>query len=349
MANKQPDWLNLVPQNREQVAGLLRKHQAEPHIRAVDYSRDKRLALGLEVLRKKRIYLDTKYWIFCRDAKFGRPQKPIHHEIWQAIRTLVQSGMAICPVNHPLFVEVRRQGNPQRQQQTAEIVDELSGGVALQPPKVLIEIEILHLLTRLMQVGDGVYPLNQMVWTYAGYLLGESTPVCKMLDAATNQVLQKCMFDTLAGLPFSAIVAAMQEAGVPPGLSDAAFQERQAEMAEQHRHEFKSFDEVFMIEVAGMLDLIKPVIRETLLYIYARYTGGKITPADDGAVQESVRQFSNLIYHAYMLGKLSVELPILQISAGIHAAVRHQNRRYAKGDLYDGLHTEMPCHTAISF
>lgn len=54
----------------------LHRHFEEPNVSVDAHSRRRRLRLGEDVLSKVRIYLDQRYWIYCRDAMLGNPAEP---------------------------------------------------------------------------------------------------------------------------------------------------------------------------------------------------------------------------------------------------------------------------------
>jgi len=112
----------------------------------------------------------------------------------------------------------------------------------------------------------------------------------------------------------------------------------------RHRHEVTSFEVVFMSEIAGALDTMKLEIAEMLRNFCMREK--KQAPSiGSPELSESVRQTSNLIYHAFSLKKLTVDFPILHIGAGLHAAKRHRQQPYKRGDHWDHKHA----HSALAY
>jgi hypothetical protein len=321
------------------------RHFAEPHISAAQHSLARRISLGAEVLGKRRIYLDQKFWIFCRDAHLGKPNKPSHDLIWRALCSLVDTGRVVCPVAYPVLIETFKQGDAQRRKATATVIDRLSCRVALQPFPELVRIELYHLFRKHAKGKSAVYPLKRLVWTYAGWIAGEMIADNPVFDDATNNALQKGMFDTLAAAPFSSIIDATSGKPSPP-LEDT--EQHYAKLnadTTQHQDEVTSFDTVFMSEVAGTLDTIKPDIAGMLRHHYEEETKQVPPPPGSSEETESVRLMSNLIYHAYRLKKWTVEFPFLHVGAGIHAAVRYRRQPYKRGDHWDHLHA----HPALAY
>jgi hypothetical protein len=331
------DWLRFLDSHKTEHDRRLTQHLTEPHISSSEYSQKMRHELGSKALGKKRIYLDQKYWIYLRDAKNGIPQRPIHAGIWQIIRSSVNKGMAVCPVSYPVYCETFKQANPLKRRETAEIIDELSLGIAIQPFLELLKIELLHLLLHFS--GMHTLPLENMVWLPVGYICGELIPTNTAFDAAIQTAIQKTMYDVMASSTFQAHIEALEPVATEMLHDDSEFQERQNTQCELHRHEFKTFHEAFMIEVRGFLDGIHAELDIALKQLYEKSSGILPDPNDMGATV-AVRLYSNLLYHAYNEKKLTTEFPSLYIACGIHAATRHQNRTFSKGDRDDHLHAK---------
>lgn len=328
-----------------QMAELSELHFNEPHVSASQHRDDRRIALGATVLRKTRIYLDQRYWIYCRDAHLGRPQQPIHLPIWQSLCALVDAGKAICPVAYPVLVETFKQRDPTSRAATATVIDRLAQGVAMQPYHDLIGCELHHFILKCLKGADAVRPLKQLAWTYPAWITGQKVPRFRDLDDASNNALQKCLFDSLAGLPFSVLVEAGKDGSFPVAWDGDEHYRKLNAGVKEHQHEVTSFDVVFLSEVAGVLDEYNDVIPQLWLRLMERETGRiaeSPTPAD---AAESVRLTRNLVHHAYRLKKLSTDLPFVHIIAGLHAAVRYRRQQYKSGDHWDFLHA----HQALPY
>ena len=93
------EWLSNKP-------NTIRYHLENPDVDLVSYMRKRRLAFGEQVTQKRRIYLDTRYWIFIRDVFLGRKQKPIHAGIVEELKRLCSDGSTICPISYSIFAEL---------------------------------------------------------------------------------------------------------------------------------------------------------------------------------------------------------------------------------------------------
>ncbi len=343
--NPKPAWLQAIWQGGPDIREREERHFAEEHVSAAQYSRSRRLALGAEMLGKTCIYMDQKYWIYCRDAMIGCPQKPIHTDIWNTLKVLVESDRAVCPVAYPIYAETFKQGDLEKRRIIATVIDTLSRGVAIQPFPELIRIELYHLIESNLKGIDTVYPLRRLAWTYTGWVVGEIVYYSPIFTAAVNDAIQKCMFDQISAARFSTIIEAMADEGMPPHNDNVEFYEKLNAGATQYRQEAATFEMAFQGEVAGFLDGIRPEITSFLAHQFCTATKQPAPSPDSPEAVEATRLTRNLIYHAYRLGKWTTQFPALHIGSGIHAAVRHRRQPYKLGDLWDNLHA----HAALGY
>ena len=88
------------------------RHRAEPDLSPADYLRWLRIELGESLISRWAVYLDTKYWIYLRDAHLERPQHHTHPELLERLVELVMAGKAFCPLSATTFVEISRHSPP---------------------------------------------------------------------------------------------------------------------------------------------------------------------------------------------------------------------------------------------
>jgi hypothetical protein len=329
-----PDWIQAL----DPKFHTLSFHLQHPEVSRDEYIRSQYVALGEQVLAQRRIYLDQKYWIYCRDVVRGRPRDPLHTEIYEALRHAVKSGKAVCPASHLILEETLKQEDPESRLLTATIVQELSAGAALQPFPVLFQAEILHFLGATHPQPVDLYPCEQMAWTYIGDVFGHMSPVSTAFDADTEKAIQKAWFDLMAGMPFPVLAESLSP--VPANIlhTPPEFYDEQNEQCRMHEKDFSSFPGVFLMELAGGLDVHRDELAEAQLYLYQKHTGQDTVAVLTDDIAEGTRMLSNLIYHAFRLGRIERQLPGLRIIAGIHAAMRYKRQKHRKGDRHDHLH-----------
>ena len=141
-----------------------------------EYVRAQRKSVARRMAALSRIYLDTNYWLYVRDAYAGRPRNGTHRLLCEKLVHLVRSGKAICPATDTVLHEVFHQDDFDTRLMTATVIDELSAGIALQGTMERVRIEILHFLRARRGSADALYPLSDWVWTRACWILGEMYP-----------------------------------------------------------------------------------------------------------------------------------------------------------------------------
>lgn len=329
-----PDWLDDIADIELNTISF---HLAHPEPLPDKYIRKKNIELGKCVLKKYRVYLDQKYWIYCRDASTGSSKFPIHNELYNLLKKGVTEGKLICPASHLILEETLKQTDPATRQLTAQVVQELSDGVTLHPCPLLDQAEILHFLMTERPWKVNAIPVEQLVWTYVGNVFGHATPICNEFDNNTSNAIQKAWFDSMSRIKFTILASALP-ANKAVLHRPATFYEQQNEQCKEHRKDFTSFKEAFMIELDGALDIIKPLLQDAQLYHYEICMGKKSQNVSKEETEEAVRLFSNLIYNAFKMGKIERQLSGLRIMVGIHAAIRHKGQKFCKGDHHDHLH-----------
>lgn len=336
-----PLWQQELEQNEDQHAARLLHHQKHPHVSLCEYSRGQRLALGRDVLQEPRVYLDQKYWIYCRDAAIGRPQKPVHTRIYEVLKGLIEHNAIVCPVSWPVLAETMKQKDTAKRMQTARTVDQLSRHIALQPPELVAKVELLYAMYRWQGDELDLWRPEEMVWTWAGLAVQELIPVNTGLSAVDELAFQKAMFDVFAGASLSSMVEAMTGPDEPPIAGGEDFADWQTEQSPLHRDEFRTFDEAFWIELCGALSVLIPEMYGSLAYVHERLEENSLPKHDGTMAQHALGLFRGWLRSACREQKLPALLPSLHVTSGIHAAIRYQNRPHDKGDLHDQLHASV--------
>lgn len=200
-----PVWLRSL----ELAPDTLPHHLSHPEQSADAYIRKQNIALGERILSKRRVYLDQKFWIYCRDAARGNPKHESHRRLYQALQKSAASGQLVCPASHIVLEETFKQSDQATRSSTADVVQELSGGIAIQPFPVLFQAEILNFLVAQGPWSTDIYPVEQFAWTHIGNVFGHLSPVCDAFDTRTLQAFQKAWFDLMAQVTFPVLVESL--------------------------------------------------------------------------------------------------------------------------------------------
>ena len=122
----------------------LEYHLPHPEISIERHFRTKALATADRILARKVIYLDTRFWILLRDVCLERSIAPLHQEMFDQLRFLVNDGKVICPINADTLTELLKQRDETTRLATAKLIDELSLGAALQSQEERVGTELMH-------------------------------------------------------------------------------------------------------------------------------------------------------------------------------------------------------------
>lgn len=148
-----------------------------------------------------------------RDIALGIRSEAAARKLLHHLRRGVASGRLICPVSASMFVELMKQPySPGRRIGTAQLIDQLSLGVSIMPPQMVMGTEIRSFLLR-AKGGVELHPMQELVWTKAAYALGDIDPSLKQLPTEQELSIQKAFF---VGSRRSATGRAERRAGAEP-------------------------------------------------------------------------------------------------------------------------------------
>lgn len=322
-----------------------------------NHSAQFKIAVGNSVLKKKRIYLDTKYWVFMRDSALGKAT-PVQVEIHEKLKDLVKKEVAICPLSPHVFIELMNIGDKEKRLKMAEVMDELSQQICFISPLNIVGQELLSFVRNCQAKAEGNPLFNpaKYVFTKVAFVMGESYPkVGGIPDEQMNDIRVQ-FFDHLSKFTLTGMLNTIKDS-FP--LWDRKNLIVHLNKGKDDNRNWKSFHEVFLHEIAGILDVVKDEIEKLLIYLYENDAGGSITP-ETIHKSESARLLQDMIYNAFAQKKINKELPFLHINASLHAFTRYdKTKRFKENDLIDFSHaawalpycneflTEKPLHDWI--
>ena len=297
----------------------------------------------------KKFYLDTRYWVLLRDAAMGRPRDPAQIEILYLLRRLVREGVAICPVSDAAWMELSKQTDRETYRATADLLDELSQGIAILSEQQRVVAEIRQFLTQPLEASTSPV-LRHRVWVKAGYVLGLLVPTSDQLSPEQNRLIQKSSIDLFWSTTHRQIA---DESGPLPPMPDgfAGSAERINEAMARYSHQIRSIQQAFAAESAGILSVFAEDITGIVLQHY-RDTTGDPTPVPQSQATETGRKALTALTNALRLKPklMAARVPTVYAYAMCHAAVRMDKRRKFDGhDLVDIHHAAcgIPYHDAV--
>jgi hypothetical protein len=337
--------------NDEQILANLERHKATPHISPQDYFISLRDELGGELIRKHRIYLDTRYWVLLRDAMLGSPQRSSHTAILDQLRGLVRDGAVVCPISDAAYVEVMQQSDARTRLATAELMDELGCQSAITSEKNRIQSEFVDFLRP--SGGDGL-GIKDKVWVKVGFVLGENVPYASDLDAATNSLFQKSVIDHMWQLSVSEF--AKQGHDDKMARTVAASAEVVNGRIVKYASEIRSFKQAFAAEVSGCVKLFDDRVAKMILSAH-------LQTLPEHKLEEYKTATRNILFAASTLRPdvAAMRMPTLYVYARCHAAIRWDKNRRVDGNwlldihhacvaagYYDAMFTETPLKVLLT-
>ncbi|MEW1781345.1 hypothetical protein AB0305_03995 [Arthrobacter sp. NPDC080086] len=335
--------------SKPQVEALLARHAAAPQVSTREYVETLVAELGASIAGRHKLYLDTRYWIHLRDAAMGRSVHPAHSEILDLIRSLVSTGVAICPVSDVAWMELSKQRDPETRLATADVLDELSLGVAIKSEQERVVAELEQVI---MRPDLAATPPNQgnRVWVKACYVLGITVPMVKNWSDEQNLLFQKASVDLIWQLTHREMAETegsfQQEAD---RLEQAA--KSITDAMRRYSHEIRSIQQAFAAESAGALRAFKNAIQALIVRAFmstASDTGSVTKEQVDVATEQMLSGLAN----AFRLRPkvMAQRVPSLYAYAMCHAAVRmDRSRKLNAHDLLDIHHASsgIPYHDAV--
>lgn len=314
-------------------------HLEQANVAPHKYVRAQHIYLAESLYNFVKIYFDTKYWLLFRDVVLGRNQDKTLTALLSLIRDAVRSGKAICPVSQDSFSESFVQTDPRTLQATVQLMDELSKGICLTEFNTRINAELWHFMVEKVIGRDSVYDKNMLMWTKCGYVLGYIRPESEQFTQEQSDAIEKAVFDQIWEATFSDIfdgIGCCPDWKINPSAIDTMNEGKFS-----NSDDFNSFKQLFMIELAGGLDLLKEPLSQIMFQMYLSEFGDKADPNCKPEL-EAGRQAANIIYHAFRLNKITDELPTLRTHVILHAALRwDKQRKYKPNDLSDLRHAAM--------
>ncbi|WP_286075855.1 hypothetical protein [Stenotrophomonas sp. 59] len=302
------------------MISALQQHLASPDVTLETHVRRCHAGLDEELRPRRIIYLDTKYWIILRDVVAGVRTADPETELLGALRGLVSTGKAFCPLSESTFAEMLKQSDKRTRIATAKIIDELSLGVALIPFEQRVAMELRTFIYG--QCRDlGVPELQRLPWTKLGYVLGVVHPHETAFDASTELAIQKAFFDHMWSLSLSEMVDALGGKEMPSDRHPRLAEQLNAGNA-KHAGHLHSFRQTYVIEAQGAAEAYASMAMEIARDLQKLITGTSPSGADSAAEAEAVRIWTNILLAALKQDKFKVVLPSLHINTCLHASVR---------------------------
>lgn len=291
---------------------------------AIDrYVRAKQIALARDIAMRRKVFLDTRFWIIARNVVQDEGASAEERQLLHLLRSGVANGQLICPVSDSIIIEVLDQTpSTTRRTATARVIDELSLGVSLVEGEMRAATEIAHFFH--LALGEHqLSELQELVWTKVGHALGYRHPVVEGLDAASELLMQQEVFDLQWDMSLADIVEKVGIEPLPRKDRDE-FERDAANVDEQnraHQSAMKSYQQTYRDEIAGAAD-IRCDLAAGVIADQTQRAGHQPPTKGSPEWAAAARWCRNLLVAAFDKPDTKCHLMNMHIHASMHAALR---------------------------
>lgn len=317
-------------------SGKLTDHFTENEKPTKAHLRVKIIKLGEAVNDKTLIYLDTRYWLFLRDAALNRAKKPIHYRLLSKFKELVLKNKILCPLSETIFIELMKQKDNTTLMKTAATIDELSAGLCLAPYYERIGAEIDHYIHSFFYTKEEIDELDKLIWVKSCYVLGKMYPYYTDLDEQTESAIQKAFIDFFWEHTLVELLDNSKGSPKPPDFDYSAIVNSININNPKHAGDFKSFKEAYLIEFIGVLEAEKNELANSITRLaIKKYPELATQKANIAELEDrAFNFFANLFTHTNQMNAI----PTLHILAMCHAAVRWNSGHQLKANDIPDFH-----------
>ena len=187
--------------------------------------------------------------------------------------------------------------------------------------------------------GNGtLQPQEETVWSKVSYIYGLMHPSNEMWGE-DEVLIQKAFFDQMWSLSLADVTKTIGIKNIRKWPRHNDISEKLTKGKVDHSNENKSFKQLYLSELAGVLDVYRELILEGLEYFYMQKTRDIVSQQERQDPESG--KVINAVYNLFKLGKLGTFFPSFIVEAGIHASVRNDlTRKYKTNDLSDFRHAK---------
>lgn len=135
-----------------------------------------------------KVYLDTKFWLYFRDAELGNPRNDDTEKLYKSILKKVSEGKIICPISTTNLVEVLRQSDPSTRTATLKVMNQLSGGVSF---RFYFERFVDEFISFIIKASDVETDYIETNFDLIGHVMG----ISKLMDYSMFSGFSKLSVD----------------------------------------------------------------------------------------------------------------------------------------------------------
>jgi len=284
--------------------------------------------LGNSVMLKRRYYLDTKYWIYLREASQGRGTKS-QQEIHHSLNSLAESGTALCPISYQSYIELRKQSDRQSLLATAQIMDKLSGKVCFIPFNAIFQQELACYVRsrQLTQKGLPAVSASKYVWTKTPYLFGDFILQLPEAPAGAANLVGKQFQESWKDL---GLFDLMSMTSTTNRVFQNAGLAEQLNTSKDLNQNWTSFEQICLVEIERSLELFEEETKEVLRDLSKTWQLN---------CPQTPFELSQVVIREWKEKGMVTGLPHLSIRCLMHSFMRYnRTQRFKTNDITDFGH-----------
>lgn len=333
--------------NLEAMLGLTAKHLATPQVSIQDHKDNLFKDVNSFVCPRKKIYLDTNFWVELRDVDMGRSKNGSFQALYEALLSHVKSGRFICPVSAEGLTELTRQKDAVTRRAMSRVMDLLSAGTCIRTHQERTNLEAKEAVLRFIANSGipsttGFQRAKDAVWTKVPFVFGLFIPSTPVLPEPMGKANAKATLDFLHSRSIEQVMDILSKLRGDFVFGDMDYEAFAAKLnsdKKKFEHENRSSRQILKAELQGTLDGVLPEIRKALgeLFIGIEFQGKVLK---DGDVESLAMPVAQGLYAGYIRGRFKDIIPSVVIPSHLHAAIRwDRQRKYHPNDFNDVLHT----------
>jgi len=270
------------------------------------------------------------FWINFREAKFGDGSCGQYAKILELAEKLVDEKKCIFPITDSMFMEILKQDGA-KLEETVSIVDLLSQGVCIEDRESRILFELIEFLDRRPNIER--HTARELLWTKMYSVFHNQFPFHEEWDKDFEEIYQRNFVDWSWRKLFGDFVEMFKDFDDFGGIEFPDKSDELNEGKEAHKNEYKTFDQLFLNEVAGAIDIVKEQIATATVTVCEKIADATLTPEMESEIREK-HDSNKVIYNIFRLKDAGRYLPYIRIMSSCHAAIRWNTTQK-----YDGNHT----------
>lgn len=316
-------------------------HLQHPDIGPEEYLHAREMLLAAEVLKRTRIFLDTRYWLLIRDHLRGTRRNPQIGRLYDALLALVGDKRAVCPVSVTVVGEVLKQNDRASRMATAELIQRLSESVVIQPELRRIRREVRSFVSRGLLGAAPHPPLVELVWTRPWWMVVGPEPMIGTWPPELRRAAAKASIDVLWDATIVDYVRGGDAWPLQRPYSELhdAFPQFAADQLNEGRsdpwQDLGTFDPHFLAHLEVALEMHRHDIEDVLDVFFERQFGTTIG-ISVATESRAAAPVCDWIRTAFRENRVGTELPYFRIIPGILTAFElNRARKYRRNDLTD--------------